>query len=315
MALRPEGFDGPLVLEGDARDLWTGLDGAGSVMAEAAYRGTVDNTRRVRSITTRPAVNADRLVGAQTSSGFRTMLKQAAPDERAERSPLYLLLDDVPVVTLVADYAALRAGQPPPGPRTLMGTIGVCAGYRRGGTIAASIAADGSLPVVLGPPAPSLLSDDPLGWHSLPPLDPHSMRRARRLDLARTGDVLEFDVHLRDSHMAPEGTETVIHEYAVRGIVDFLTLTIQEVRADPRVLPWVECPAAAASPGRLAGWSVAALRDQVHRELSGTTTCTHLNDTLRSLEDIAALAPALRRRTAPAATSQRWTASLGEDRR
>ena len=41
---------------------------------------------------------------------------------------------------------------------------------------------------------------------------------------------------------------------------------------------------------RLIGRPVSDLRPRVRAELTGTTTCTHLNDTLRSLEDVAALA-------------------------
>ena len=58
-------------------------------------------------------------------------------------------------------------------------------------------------------------------------------------------------------------------------------------------LPWPECPAAAASASRLGGQPVANLRDVVRQEFTGITTCTHLNDLLRSLADVATLADAL----------------------
>ncbi len=74
-------------------------------------------------------------------------------------------------------------------------------------------------------------------------------------------------------------------------VEDPATGTVLTCTATPRVLPWVECPAAAASAARLAGLSVAGLRDHVRTTLIGTSTCTHLNDTLRSLEDVAALLP------------------------
>ena len=56
--------------------------------------------------------------------------------------------------------------------------------------------------------------------------------------------------------------------------------------ATPRVLPWVECPEAAASAGRLAGMSVMGLRPDVRAQFVGPSTCTHLNDVLRGLEDV-----------------------------
>lgn len=63
--------------------------------------------------------------------------------------------------------------------------------------------------------------------------------------------------------------------------------------ATARVLPFVECPQAAASATRLAVMKVLPIRPQVRAELLGPTTCTHLNDTLREIEDIVALAPLL----------------------
>jgi len=55
-------------------------------------------------------------------------------------------------------------------------------------------------------------------------------------------------------------------------------------------VPWPECPAAVASAARLAGAPAEGLRGWVRDMFVGTTTCTHLNDTLRSLEDVAYLA-------------------------
>jgi hypothetical protein len=98
----------------------------------------------------------------------------------------------------------------------------------------------------------------------------------------------------RDSYALADGTETIIHEYAVDGTVEpegrlrFLSLT-----ASARVLPWTECPSAAASGSRLVGQTVHGLRSRVRAEFYGTSSCTHLNDALRSLEDISALQAAL----------------------
>ena len=60
--------------------------------------------------------------------------------------------------------------------------------------------------------------------------------------------------------------------------------------ANVGVLPWVECPSAAASATRLAGTPAADLRERIRDTFVGTSTCTHLNDTLRAL---AALPPTL----------------------
>ncbi|GAC1401902.1 MAG: hypothetical protein NVSMB60_17630 [Mycobacterium sp.] len=58
------------------------------------------------------------------------------------------------------------------------------------------------------------------------------------------------------------------------------------IAADPRVLPWPECPAAADGLGRLPGTRMEDLGGAVPR---GTGSCTHLNDLLRSLADVGSL--------------------------
>jgi hypothetical protein len=66
------------------------------------------------------------------------------------------------------------------------------------------------------------------------------------------------------------------------------------------------------SAGRLAGNPVAGLRQHVRDTFLGTSTCTHLNDTLRSLEDIPAL---LELAGSPAASGGTTSQSLTAQRR
>jgi hypothetical protein len=100
--------------------------------------------------------------------------------------------------------------------------------------------------------------------------------------------VWAVDAHFRDSYVDDEG-ETVVHEYTVVARVDVATSTVLEATATPRVLPWFECPEAAASAGRLAGRTLESLRAGVRAEFLGASTCTHLNDMLRALADVGAL--------------------------
>jgi hypothetical protein len=108
------------------------------------------------------------------------------------------------------------------------------------------------------------------------------------------GGALVADVFFRDSHVGEDGEETVVHEYTVRAAIDADSGRIVRVDAEARVLPWVECEAAPPSAQRLVGRTVDGLRPRVRAVLTGPSTCTHLNDTLRSLEDVVALAPRLR---------------------
>ena len=62
-----------------------------------------------------------------------------------------------------------------------------------------------------------------------------------------------------------------------------------EATADAGPLPAPECPAAAASISRIVGREVSTLRDLVRHGFSGPSTCTHLNDVIRSLADVRTL--------------------------
>ena len=124
----------------------------------------------------------------------------------------------------------------------------------------------------------------------LPPL---SVRRRRRLDLlapVAPGGEHRIDLHFRDSHVDEDGVETVLHEYTVTGTADAGSGRIVSVAARAQVLPWLECPGAVASAERLAGMELSSLRPTIRHEFVGRSTCTHLNDSLRSLADISALA-------------------------
>ena len=73
-------------------------------------------------------------------------------------------------------------------------------------------------------------------------------------------------------------------------VVDADTGVIVESRATPRVLPWQECPGAVASARANRRNDVAGLAlPGSPRTKSGTSTCTHLNDLLRSIADAEAL--------------------------
>ena len=232
-----------------------------------------------------------RLVGSRVGPGFRSRVAELLPDEPPD-SLLHLLLDDWVGAALVSGYAiqhmAITSGveeKLPAGTADRM--AGICAGFAPGASLVAFARSHGTIPSVHGPQAPPL---DFGGMHTVEPLRPHGMRRLRRLDLRPAdGECAEFDAHFRDSHVDGDGVETIVHEYTVAGALDVATRTVTSIAADFHVLPWQECPGAIGSAERVRGMTVAEIRDRVRSEFVGTSTCTHLNDTLRAIGDLGAL--------------------------
>ena len=307
----PGGRGTPLHMQGRARDLLTPVAGDPVVLRQDDVTLDLDDQRRILAITSDPArPGIEALVGARGGGHLRGALAHALPDEVIEGTPLHLLVDDVAGGSLVAGFAWSRHVAdwmtPPPaadGPRgeqavadpARRGAVrrmeGICAGFRPGSR---ALQRDGTH----NPgqrhnvwPVPSLDDpDDPWSWHPLHPVPAVAMRRARRIDVWLEGDVITVDAMFRDSTWEPDGTEIGIHEYAIAATVDRASGRVEMVAAQPRVLPFEECPAAAPNASWLAGADARDLRAEVLRRIQRTDCCTHLNDALRSLAEVPVLA-------------------------
>lgn len=231
------------------------------------------------------------LVGRPVGRGFR-----AAVDQVYEPGSLRsVLLTELPVMAMLAGYGTLYSGLLP-GPLSDQFIDGmpvdVCAGWAEAGSMMVHIRGQREIPTPDGPEVPA----DREGWHPMPDLAAGALRRQRLIE--RTGD--EVWAMFRDTYARPDGTTSVLHEYTVKAIVSDDSSDdvsgdgkgddngdgggrIVACVATPRVLPWGECPQAAASAGRLVGQRVGDLRALVRDDLVGTSTCTHLNDLLSSL--------------------------------
>ena len=293
---------GPPVIEAHARDLWTAGDGTGTTVATAHIAARLDGPRHhLVEIVTTPAVDGlGALVGAVVGPGFRAKVDAAVPALRGTGALLYLLLDDLPGATLVSGYSMLHAGVVGrvPHDEYLDARGDLCAGWRIGGTMLRSVEEIGRPPMLQGPVAPELdAGGDVMAWHELPAaMTPNGMRRIRRIDVARGGgdtDPLVVDAMFRDTHMDDHGVVRIVHEYHLAAEVEPETFTIVSIMATPRVLPYRECPDAAASAQRVVGVTTTGLRAHTRAELVGASTCTHLNDVLRALEDVEPLAGAI----------------------
>lgn len=291
--------DGTLVsaarLEGRARDLLTRADGSAKVLVEDRYTARVAADRTLLAIEADPPRPGIALLeGAKGGGHLRGRIDEVVPGERAGATPLYLILDDLSGVSLIGGWgwmawdpdwvAKMRAAQGDNAPR-LADRADICTGLATGSSGLAEAPGERDI----GTPVPDLRNpDDPPGWHDLPDLPGPTMRRARRIDVWIDGDI-HVAAAFQDSARVQSGGRVAVHEYTLGLIADPETLEVRALHAEPRILPFPECPGAVANLKRLEGTTLGAMREKVLAELRGTAGCTHLNDALRALADVPAL--------------------------
>jgi hypothetical protein len=292
----PDGQGGNTVLDGRARDLRTAADGTAAPLAEASLNLVSDPGRVVREISSVPGLpGLPGLAGESAMSGFRKRLAAVAASTPAvAATPLYQLLDDVPGATLVSgaawqrwydmeEYLQLKSDVKARVMRD------VCTGYQHGSS---ALNPDGTLRWQQArlPAVDIDATGDGLAWHAHARPAGVTMRRARRIDVWLDGPVIEVDAFFQDSSTLPEGGRQSIHEYTLTAQADLEAGTVRAVTPVPRVLPYHECPLAVANVGALNGLPLAGLRGAVLERLRGPLGCTHLNDMLRALAAVPALA-------------------------
>ncbi|WP_218130036.1 DUF2889 domain-containing protein [Pseudonocardia oroxyli] len=272
------------------------------MLADDTLRASLAPDRTIEKIATdaeRPGVaRIGDLVGARGGGRLRDALATAMPAEVAAGTPLHLLVDDLAGASLVAGFAFSEWTEDwmrPPGDneRTARRMEGICTGFQPGSR---ALNADGTGRAAhrMRAVAPLPRPDDPSGWHELPADRPVvSARRARRMDLWLAGEDVLVDAFFQDSAIRPQGGRIAVHEYRVEARIERATGNIAAVVADPRVLPYLECPLAVLTVDRIVGTPATALRQTVLDRLRGTAGCTHLNDVLRALAEVPLLARAL----------------------
>ncbi len=292
---RPDGPDGPIRVSGRARTVGVDADGVTHVL-DTALTSIVVLDGVVTTLRTYPVREAAAaLVGRQALVGWRTGLWRTLREEVTAGTALHQLLDDLPGVMVIGGLtrrralAAAGASVAQPGRR-----LDVCAGWATGSRAARVLAATGSPPPPVTPPAPALTGDQH-GWHTLPELPPWGMSRRRRVDVHHGGDdgpepgTVSVEAMFRDSFRDGDGDERVLHEIGVLAGLEPSSLALQSISVSPRVLPHRECPVAMPSADALLGVDCGRLREVVSAQLFGPSSCTHLNDLMRSLADVPAL--------------------------
>ncbi len=299
----PAGRNGPMHVLGRARDVFTPPGGSGiAVLGQGAFEAQIDAERHLLSLTAgNPPDGLQKLVGERAGGHLRGAIDRVLPQERREGTPLHLILDDIAGSSLIAPWAwsrwdpqwleQMKAHKADPKFAAAFNRENICSGLRTGSS-GLSMLAEGVNAGVLRNPA------DPDGWHAFPAAAGPGMRRARRIDVWQETLIL-IDAHFQDSATTPDGSRAALHEYRIRGTADPVSFEILSLAAEPRVLPFAECPAAAANVQRLVGKSLVQMRELVLEELRGVAGCTHLNDALRALADV----PLLLRHVQPRASA------------
>lgn len=298
----PGGLLAPVTLSARGRDLIT-MDGVGAeVVAEVVDQASLTLSALwadglIRSVSMDPSdPGADGLVGASLYAGFWRHLDAALPAEAGSGSVRSQLLDDASITLKLSARARRVAGVPLSTGASSQGgsAVGICAGWVEGG-MAHTGRNELGPPLTIGPLAPNVHGDDPLSWHDVDAQPPESTRRRRRIDAWHEGTTAYVDAWMRDSFVDADGVDTVVHEWSVAAEVDAETDVVTACVATMGPHPFVECPGSAASAARIVGSSLTDLRRMVRKELVGTSTCTHLNDTLRALQDVGSLLRMLQR--------------------
>ena len=278
-------------MDARARDLTTDLRGEGTVIDDVRLIADVDETRAVRALELDGKLTP-LLDGVVVGPGFRRAADAAFPDGVGR--PLGLLLDDLPIGSLLSGYAMVReAERQGVDPHKAVGMdmalpmIDICSGWRSDGVLVTSIRTGRGMNTQ-DPPRAGVLDDgaDPLAWHEVDDLQPTEIRRARRLDVRVGTSTIDVDAFFRDSYGELDGTVTVLHEYGLEVTIDAATLTVTDAHADGHVLPHADCWDAAASARQLIGTSVADARRTVRECCTGITSCTHLNDLMITLASL-----------------------------
>jgi Protein of unknown function (DUF2889) len=293
-----DGWGSDLIIHGRGRDLVTSQDGTGVAVADETIRSRIGPARRILELDGSPDRDLAPLVGAPCGSGFRAAFTSLLPDMASGGSVQALMLDDTPGASLISGFAFSRwhdmermldLAEQQSDTRLRRSMVGICTGFSPG---ASSLAPDGTsrwthrTRVV----EPLQSVDDPNAWHEIPVVEGIAMRRARRIDVRREGGRLLIDSMFQDSSTTPEGTRQAVHEYTLTAEVDPATGTLVDVDPVARVLPYAECPLAVRNIGAVVGTPLTELRAVVLERLKGTHGCTHLNDAVRALADVAHLA-------------------------
>jgi hypothetical protein len=256
-------------------------------VGDVALVAVTDAAATLLSLETTPSSEASAaLVGRRVAGGFRAALGDLRSGSARTRF-LRRLLWDLPILAQVSHQTALLDHPAIDGDvRVPVAGADQCSGWRSGGEMLTRIAShDGVLRMELGPSVRQPLLPAEIWGGTLEALAPWATRRARATAVSRTAAGVEVRLWFRDSYADPDGVERALHQWWVSAVLDGRG-RLTGVSGTAGQLPWLECPWAAHSALALEGLEPEAVEHAVAQDFRGIGTCTHLNDTLRTLAEL-----------------------------
>jgi hypothetical protein len=301
----PGGATQPASMAARGRDLFTTADVeiVRTLATEAFDAGIGPDDRLTGFDAAHHRNELDRFVGLAPGGPMRKAMMLEMPGESERGTLFHRLLDDM----AGANFISKSAWYDWPGgidgyfeqiglPSTVHRSVeGVCISLAAGSE---AVTPDGRTNEAIAdhPFAPPAFSTtDPLAWHGFAPTPGPNQWRLRRTDIWADGDSFVVDAWFQDSAVVAGRTDVrrIFHEYRIDARFDRAGLRLSAIKVEPRVLPFRTCLAAPATAEVLLGQTPDTFRAQILQSLRGTGGCTHLNDMLRALQDVSALARAL----------------------
>jgi hypothetical protein len=301
----PDGPGAPVVITGRARDLYSDADGNGHILGgDSISVGLNPDGRIVFVEGSRQQEALKSLAGSRPGGEMRKAVAARLPEEALAETCLNRLLDDLAgafFMSTAAWYAwpdGLSGYIARTGAMDLLmrPVTGLCMSYAPGSPV---VRPDGTANEDI---AHHPLTPNPV--HRFQPGDFHDLLdaggpnewRLRRTDAWVEDKLLCIDAWFQDSSSLPdrEDLRIVFHEYSLTAIFDPAMFELVTIDVTPHVLPFTTCRASPPTARLIEGLSARDFRSAVPRLLRGTAGCTHLNDMLRSLQDVTALERSLR---------------------
>jgi len=300
----PDGPQGNIRIVGNGRDLFTGHKHV-SIVSTQRLELSISPSREIIMLhDVTKGRNLRGLEGVTLGKPLRQAAEMHLAGEMAAHSLLARMIAEIPAIAFLSRGAWLTwIGDQ----KTFIEMFGPSSGLNRPVEGLCFSYAPGSIALSPnGTPNEDLLEkrigrfprhpDDTWDWHAFDRFDGPELSRVRYTDVW-LDDAIHVESAFQDSAAAPSGNDVrgLYHEYHLSARICEATNALTAVDVTPGSLPFPTCLGSPQNVGRLLGRSTVEFGKLVPAELPGIAGCTHLNETLKMLEDIPALAQLLRR--------------------